>query len=63
MHNHCSRTCFRCKIWAFLWKFFAPPGVPGWLRVCWWLLPCDFCQLCHSAQSFTIKVSRFNIKL
>jgi len=29
-----------------------PPSVPSWLQVCWWLLPCDFCQLCHSAQSF-----------
>jgi len=52
MHNHCSRTCFRCKICASLRKLFAPPGVPSWLRVCWWLLPCDFCSLCHSAQSF-----------
>jgi len=40
---------------------FGPPsenyspasGVQSWLRVCWWLLfPCDFCQLCHPAQSF-----------
>jgi len=52
MHNHCSRTCLRCKICASLRKFFAPLGVPSWLWVCWWLLPCDFCQLCHSAQSF-----------
>jgi len=35
MHNHCFRTCYRCKIWASLRKFFAPPGVPSWLRVCW----------------------------
>jgi len=33
-------------------KLLWPPGVPSWLRVCWWLLPCDFCQLCHWAQSF-----------
>jgi len=52
MHNHCFRTCYQCKVWAFLRKSFAPPGGPSWLRVCWWLLPCDFCQLCHSAQSF-----------
>jgi len=43
MHNHCFRTCYRCKIWASLIKFFIPPGVPSWLRVCWWMLPCDFC--------------------
>ena len=23
MHNHCFRTCYRCKIWALLRKFFA----------------------------------------
>ena len=51
-HTHCSRACFRCKTCASLRKFFAPPAVPSWLLVCWWLLPCDFCQLRHSAQSF-----------
>jgi len=51
MHNHCFRTLYRCKIWAYLRKLF-PLGVPSWLRVCWWLLPCDLCQLCHSAQCF-----------
>ena len=52
MHNHCFCTCYRCKSWVSLRKFSPPPGVQSWLRVCWWLLPCDFCQLCHSAQSF-----------
>ena len=33
-------------------QILRPLGVPSWLRVCWWLLPYDFCQLCHSAQSF-----------
>jgi len=51
-HNHWFRTRYRWKIWASLRKLFAPSGVQSWLRVCWWLLPCDFCQLCHSAQSF-----------
>ena len=52
MHKHCFRACSRCTIWASLRKLFAPPpGVQSWLRVCWWLLPCDFCQLCDSAQS------------
>jgi len=32
---------------------YSPPlGVQSWLRVCWWQMPCDYCQLCHSAQSF-----------
>jgi len=52
MHNRCFRTCYRCKIWASIRNCFAPSGVASWLRVCWWLLPNDFCQLCHSAQSF-----------
>jgi len=30
----------------------SPSGVQSWLRVCLWLLPGDFCQLCHSAQPF-----------
>jgi len=38
---------------------FSPLGVPSWLRVCWWLLPCEFCQLCHSAQSFHNQIFRF----
>ena len=62
MHNHCFPTCYRCKIWVSLRKLYAPPVVQSWLRVCWWLLPCGFCQLCHSAQFFTIKYFRFNIK-
>jgi len=61
MHNHCFGTRYRCKIWASLRKFFAP-SVPSWFRVCWWLLPCDFCQLCHSAQSIHNRFFRFNIK-
>jgi len=52
IHNHCFCACYRCKIWASLRKLFALPGVQSWLRVCWWLLPCDLCQLCHTAQSF-----------
>jgi len=52
IHTHCFRTWYRCKIWASLRKLFAHPGVQSTLRVCWWLLPCKFCQLCHSAQSF-----------
>ena len=48
MHNH----CFQCKIWASRRKFFVPHCVPSWLGVCWWLLPCDFHQLCYSVQSF-----------
>jgi len=24
-------------------KNYSPPGVQSWLRVCWWLLSCDFC--------------------
>jgi len=53
MHKHCFRACYRCKLWASRRKLLAPPPiVQSWLRVCWWLLPCDFCQLCHSAQSF-----------
>jgi len=30
MRNHCLRTCYRCKIWAYLRKFFAPPGIPNY---------------------------------
>jgi len=52
MHNYCFRTCYRCEIWASHRKSFAPPVVKSWLRGCWWLLPCDICHLCHSAQSF-----------
>jgi len=33
-------------------KYSPPLGVQSWLRVCWWQLPCDYCQLCYSAQSF-----------
>jgi len=35
MHKRCFRTCYRCKIWASLRKFFASPGVQSCLRVCW----------------------------
>jgi len=52
MHNHCFRTCYWWKIWISHRKFFVPPDVPSWLQVCWWLLLCAFCQLCHSVQSF-----------
>ena len=52
MHKHCFCACYRCKICASLRKLFAPLCVQSWWRVCWWLLPCDVCQLCHAAQSF-----------
>jgi len=64
MHNHCFRTRFRCKIWASLRNFFAPPGVPSWLGVC-----CGDCCLVTSVSYatqlslFTMKFFRFNIKL
>ena len=35
MQNHCFRTCYRCKIWVSLRKFFALHGIQSWLRVCW----------------------------
>ena len=59
MHKHCFCACYRFKICASLRKLFAPPGVQIWLRVCWWLLPCDVCQLCHSAQSFHKHIFQF----
>jgi len=28
MNKHCIRTCYRCKIWVSLGKFYAPPWCP-----------------------------------
>jgi len=44
---------------GLLEKIIRPSGVLSRLRVCWWLLPCDFCQLCHSAQSFHNQIFQF----
>jgi len=57
MHNHCFRTCHT----GLPQKIHRPSGVPSWLWVCWWLLPCDVCQFCQSGQSFHNQIFQFNI--
>jgi len=54
-HNHCFRTCYRCKIWAFLRKFFAPSGVQSWLGFAG-----DCCLV--TSVSYATQLSLFAIK-
>jgi len=62
MHNHCFRTCYRCKIWASLRKFFDPlvsKAGYGSAGDC-----CLVSSVSYATQLslFTITFFRFNIK-
>jgi len=52
MHNHCFRTCYRCKIWVSE-NFSLPPWFPKLVTVALWLLSVMPLSSVFSQQNFS----------